>query len=140
MQTPIALVKYLKSFFIHYERALIEAEERNYEKNFYAIDSTEISLNLRDFPWTLFRSTIGGIKIHLKYDINNNVPDYLFMTNANKHENYTLKDMQLITGDSAERSIEATVTTKHSENFVKKVSFSSQGSKKMQNIPFLKAD
>ena len=42
--------------------------------------------------------------------------------------------------ETAQRSIEATATTKHSENFVKKASFSSQGSNKMQNIPLLKAD
>ncbi|MGP1577649.1 MAG: hypothetical protein ACTTH7_09275 [Treponema sp.] len=67
---------------MHYETHWIEADERNFRKNFYAIDATEISLNIRDFPWALFRGTIGGIKMHTKYDINGSVPDYLFMTNA----------------------------------------------------------
>ena len=61
----------------------------------YAIDAAEISLHIRDFPRALFRSTIGGIKMHTKYDINNSVPDYLFMTNAKEHENHTLSEMQL---------------------------------------------
>ena len=67
----------------------------------YAIDATEISLHIRDFPWALFRSTIGGIKMHTKYDINGSVPDYLFMTNAKEHENHTLSEMQLSEGDTA---------------------------------------
>ena len=39
--------------------------------------------------------------IQMKYDINNSVPDYLFMTNANEHENHTLNDMQFIKDDTA---------------------------------------
>lgn len=31
----------------------------------------------------------------MKYDINNSVPDYLFMTNAKEHENNTLDKMRL---------------------------------------------
>ena len=86
---------------MHYEIHLIEADKRNFRKDFYAIDATEISLHIRDFPWALFRSAIGGIKMHTKYDINNSVPDYLFMTNAKEHENHTLNEMQLIVGETA---------------------------------------
>ena len=39
-----------------------------------------------------------GVKIHLKYDINNSLPEYLFITNANEHENNTLKKMNLSKG------------------------------------------
>ena len=45
--------------------------------------------------WATFRSTMSGVKIHLKYDINNSLPEYLFITNANEHENNTLKKMNL---------------------------------------------
>ena len=38
---------------------------------------------------------MSGVKIHLKYDINNSLPEYLFITNANEHENNTLKKMNL---------------------------------------------
>lgn len=89
-----------KLFYVLHE-TLNKGGRKKLRKNFYAIDASEISLNIRDFPWALFRSAIGGIKIHLKYDINNSVHDYLFMTNANEHENHTLNDMQLITGGSA---------------------------------------
>lgn len=45
-----------------------------------------------------FRSTKSGVKINMKYDINNSVPDYLFMTNAKEHENNTLNKMSLKRG------------------------------------------
>ena len=89
-----------KLFYALHE-TLDKGGRKKLRKNFYAIDATEITLNIRDFPWALFHSAIGGIKIHLKYDINNSVPDYLFMTNANEHENHTLNDMQFIKDDTA---------------------------------------
>ena len=89
-----------KLFYALHE-TLNKGGRKKLRKNFYAIDATEITLNIRDFPWAFFRSTTSGIKIHLKYDINSTVPDYLFMTNAKEHENHTLKDMQLIKDDTA---------------------------------------
>lgn len=74
---------------------------KKFRKDFFAIDATEISLNMKDFPWAEYKSTVGGVKIHLKYDINNSVPDYLFITNAKEHENNTLSDMRLKKGDTA---------------------------------------
>nr|MCR5762236.1 IS4 family transposase [Treponema sp.] len=67
---------------------------------FYAVDATEISLNMNDFPWAEFRSTMSGVKINMKYDINSSTPSRLFITNAKEHENNTLKDMKLKKGDT----------------------------------------
>jgi len=53
---------------------------KKFRKDFYAVDATEISLNMHDFPWAEFRSTKGGVKINLKYDINSSAPDFLFIT------------------------------------------------------------
>lgn len=74
---------------------------KKFRKDFFAVNATEISLNLHDFPWATFRSTMSGVKINIKYDINNSVPEYLFITNANEHENNTLKDMNFKKGDTA---------------------------------------
>ena len=83
------------------ELATLDRSRRKlFRKHFYAVDATEISLNLNDFPWAAFRSTMGGIKINMKYDINNSVPDYAFITNAAEHENNTLKDMPVKKGDT----------------------------------------
>lgn len=73
---------------------------KKFRKDFYAVDATEISLNMNDFPWAEFRSTKSGVKINMKYDINNSVPDYLFITNAKEHENNTLDRMRLKRGDT----------------------------------------
>lgn len=73
---------------------------KKFRKDFYAVDATEISLNLHDFPWAKFRKTTGGVKVHMKYDLNNSRPDYFFITNANEHENNTLKKMKLKKGDT----------------------------------------
>ncbi|MGP1369176.1 MAG: transposase [Treponema sp.] len=53
---------------------------------------------MHDFPWATFRSTKSGVKIHLTYDINNSLPEYLFITNANEHENNTLKKINIAKG------------------------------------------
>ena len=65
-------------------------KRNKFRKDFYAVDATEVSLNMHDFSWAEFRSTKSGGKVNMKYDINNNVPSYLFITNAKEHENNTL--------------------------------------------------
>lgn len=70
------------------------------EKKLYAIDATTIGLSLNDFPWAKFRSTKSGVKIHVKYDVGESVPEYLFITNAEEHENNTLGKMNLQKGDT----------------------------------------
>ena len=69
------------------------------EKKLYAIDATTIGLCIKDFPWAKFRSTKSGVKIHVKYDVGESVPEYLFVTNAEEHENNTLGKMKLKKGD-----------------------------------------
>jgi len=69
------------------------------EKKLYAVDATTIGLCMNDFPWAKFRSTKSGIKIHVKYDVGESVPEYLFITNAEEHENNTLGKMNLKKGD-----------------------------------------
>lgn len=71
---------------------------KKFSKDFFAVAATEISLSINDFPWAEFRSTKSGVKINMKYDINNSVPDYLFMTNVKEHENNTLDKMRLKRG------------------------------------------
>ena len=80
-----------EKLFYSLSSALDRNGGKKFRKDFYGIDATELSLNLHDFPWATFRSTKSGVKIHLTYDINNSLPEYLFITNANEHENNTLK-------------------------------------------------
>ena len=70
-------------------------------KNLKLIDATTISLNLKQFNWAKYKSTKSGIKIHTRFDYDLCCADYLFMTNAKRHENSTLKDMGLTENDIA---------------------------------------
>ena len=63
--------------FYSLSSALDRNGRKKFRKDFYGIDAIELSLNLHDFPWAVFRSTKSGVKIHLTYDINNSLPKYL---------------------------------------------------------------
>lgn len=93
-----------QNFYFHlldHYKFLCGKKSRREGKNLKLIDATTISLNMNDFRWAKFRSTKGGIKINTRFDYDMECADYLFITNANKHENSTLKDMRLTCGDIA---------------------------------------
>ena len=52
----------------------------------YAFDSTTIPLCLATFPWAKFRSKKGGMKAHVLYDIEAQVPAFFTVTTASKHD------------------------------------------------------
>lgn len=52
----------------------------------YAFDSTTIPLCLATFPWAKFRKKKDGIKTHLLYDIEAQVPAFYTITTASKHD------------------------------------------------------
>lgn len=52
----------------------------------YAFDSTTIPLCLATFPWAKFRKKKGGIKAHVLYDIEAQVPAFYTITTASKHD------------------------------------------------------
>ena len=52
----------------------------------YAFDSTTIPLCLSMFPWAKFRSKKGGVKAHVLYDIDAQVPSFYTVTTASKHD------------------------------------------------------
>ena len=52
----------------------------------YAFDSTTIPLCLSTFPWAKFRSRKGGVKAHVLYDIDAQVPSFYTVTTASKHD------------------------------------------------------
>ena len=84
----------------HY-KLLLGRKARKIEKSLKLIDATTISLNLKDFAWAKFKSTKSGIKINTRFDYDMECADHIFITCANKHENSTLKDMQLTKDDIA---------------------------------------
>lgn len=64
----------------------------------YAIDSTTISLCLSLFDWASFRSTKGGIKVHTMYDIKNQIPNFLVLTEARLNDHKALPMMPVEKG------------------------------------------
>ena len=52
----------------------------------YAFDSTTIPLCLATFPWAKFRRKKGGVKAHVLYDIEAQVPAFYTVTTAFKHD------------------------------------------------------
>ena len=93
-----------QKFYFHlleHYKFLCSGRGRQEEKRLKLIDATTISLNLNDFRWAKFKGTKGGIKINTRFDCCMECADYLFITNANRHENSTLRDMRLTEGDVA---------------------------------------
>lgn len=54
--------------------------------NVYAFDSTTIDLCLALFPWAKFRKKKGGVKAHVLYDVEAQVPAFFLITTASVHD------------------------------------------------------
>ena len=52
----------------------------------YALDATTIDLCLSLFPWAKFRTTKGGIKMHLLLDLRGPIPSFVEITPAKVHD------------------------------------------------------
>ena len=52
----------------------------------YAFNSTTIPLYLATFPWAKFRRNKGGLKVHVLYDIEAQVPAFYTVTTTSKHD------------------------------------------------------
>lgn len=61
----------------------LEVELKN---NVFAIDATVIDVCLSAFSWAKFRSTKGGIKVHLQLDLKTAIPEFIHITPASVHE------------------------------------------------------
>ena len=52
----------------------------------FAFDSSTIPLCLATFPWARFRKKKGGVKAHVLYDIEAQVPSFYTVTTASRHD------------------------------------------------------
>ena len=62
------------------------------------IDSTTISLNLEQFKWAKFRSAKSGIKLHMVYDPNAQIPVFYSMTQAKVNDRKALASLPIMPG------------------------------------------
>jgi hypothetical protein len=56
------------------------------EQTVYALDSSTVDLCLTLFPWARFRTTKAGIKLHTLLDLRGNIPVFLVITEARRHD------------------------------------------------------
>ena len=66
--------------------------------NVYAFDSTTIDLCLAVFWWAKFRKKKGGIKAHVLYDIEPQVPAFIHVTTASIHDSKSMSEIPYETG------------------------------------------
>ena len=64
----------------------------------YAFDSTTIPLCLSVFWWAKFRKKKGGVKAHVLYDLESQVPAYFHITTASVHDSKAMKEIPYESG------------------------------------------
>ena len=64
----------------------------------YAFDSTTIPLCLSVFWWAKFRKKKGGVKEHVLYDLESQVPAYFHITTASVHDSKVMKEIPYESG------------------------------------------
>ena len=63
----------------------------------HSLDATFIQLCLTSFPWAKYSKTKGAIKLHYGFDHSGDIPNFLVVTNAKKHDStITKKNMPII--------------------------------------------
>lgn len=66
--------------------------------NVYAFDSTTIDLCLSVFWWAKFRKKKGGVKAHVLYDVEAQVPKFFHITNASVHDSKVMREIPIESG------------------------------------------
>ncbi len=81
---------------IHIARKLYRDEEFGIEldETVYALDSTTIDLCLSLFPWAKFRKQKGAIKLHILFDLRDNIPSFIKITDGKFHDVYILDELE----------------------------------------------
>jgi len=82
-----------EQYFFQHLRSLSRSERRKLGKRLHLIDSSTISLCLNTHRWAKFRKTKAGIKLHTMYDPDDGVPEFVYITNAKRHDIKAIKDV-----------------------------------------------
>jgi hypothetical protein len=59
----------------------------------YAFDSTTIDLCLEMFKWAKFRQHKGGIKVHTLFDVETQIPAFVYVTTASVHDTKAMPEI-----------------------------------------------
>ena len=80
-ETAMILIEEAKSLYL--KDSDLEVDVKN---NVFAIDATVIDVCLSAFSWAKFRTTKGGIKVHVQLDLKTAIPEFVQITPASVHE------------------------------------------------------
>ena len=86
----LLLNKFMKS------KGLSKDKRFKFKNPLKAIDSSTISLCLNLFDWAKFRKSKGGIKLHTVYDIKNQIPEFVNIKNAIRHDSTECKKYPIV--------------------------------------------
>lgn len=67
----------------------------SFENELYAIDSTTIDLCLSLFPWAHFRTEKGAIKLHTLFNVRNQIPELILVTDGKEADITMAKKMDV---------------------------------------------
>ena len=82
-----------EQYFFQHLRSLPRSERRKFGRRLHLIDSSTISLCLNTHRWAKFRTTKAGIKLHTMYDPDDGVPEFVYITNAKRHDIRAIQDV-----------------------------------------------
>jgi len=82
------LIEHAKQLYLN--ESNLDVDLKN---NVFAIDATVIDVCLSAFSWAKFRSTKGGIKVHVQLDLKTAIPEFIQITPASVHEVNILDDI-----------------------------------------------
>ena len=81
--SEIAIILTEEAKLLYLNESDLEVEIKN---NVFAIDATVIDVCLSAFSWAKFRTTKGGIKVHVQLDLKTAIPEFIQITPAAVHE------------------------------------------------------
>jgi DDE family transposase/uncharacterized protein DUF4372 len=80
-EMAMILIEEAKSLYLN--ESDLDVELKN---NVFAIDATVIDVCLSAFSWAKFRTTKGGVKVHVQLDLKTAIPEFIQITPAAIHE------------------------------------------------------
>ncbi len=88
---------YEKLFYTFLEKCktVIPKHKFKFKNPLYALDSTTVDLCLSIFEWAKFRQRKGGLKIHTLLELGGNIPSFIVITEAKKHDVKAVKEIEL---------------------------------------------
>lgn len=89
----------------------------------FPFDSTTIPLCLATFSWAKFRKKKGGVKAHVLYDIEAQVPTFYTITTASKHDSTAMRSIHYEPNADYIYSIEFTTPSRNSIKYILQIPF-----------------